>query len=218
MAEYEDMGYGTRGVGFGQRPAILVVDFQRAFTDPEFPLGRAEHVANAVAATVRLLEAARPLGVPVAKCVTAYESPRDVPYWKLDVLHTDFFQGHPGTEVDPRVHDPGHDFTFVKSGPSIFFETPLKTFLIKHRVDTTIITGCTTSGCIRASIIDAFSSGYRVIVPEECVGDMAPGPHVDNLRDCGRRYADVISLAETLAALEPGTATGRAHSPAGSVA
>jgi len=201
MAEHEDVGYGARGVGFGERPAILVVDFQRAFTDPAFPLGRAEHVADAVAATVRLLEAARPLGIPVAKCFTAYESARDVPYWKVDVLHSDFFIGHPGTEIDPRVHDPDHDFTFMKSAPSIFFETPLKTFLIKERVDTTIITGCTTSGCIRASIIDAFSNGYRVIVPEECVGDMAAGPHEDNLRDVGRRYADVVSLDETLAAL-----------------
>lgn len=201
MAEHEDVGYGARGVGFGERPAILVVDFQRAFTDPAFPLGRAEHVADAVAATVRLLEAARPLGIPVAKCFTAYESARDVPYWKVDVLHSDFFIGHPGTEIDPRVHDPDHDFTFMKSAPSIFFETPLKTFLIKERVDTTIITGCTTSGCIRASIIDAFSNGYRVIVPGECVGDMAAGPHEDNLRDVGRRYADVVSLDETLAAL-----------------
>lgn len=201
MAEHEDVGYGARGVGFGERPAILVVDFQRAFTDPAFPLGRAEHVADAVAATVRLLEAARPLGIPVAKCFTAYESARDVPYWKVDVLHSDFFIGHPGTEIDPRVHDPDHDFTFIKSAPSIFFETPLKTFLIKERVDTTIITGCTTSGCIRASIIDAFSNGYRVIVPGECVGDMAAGPHEDNLRDVGRRYADVVSLDETLAAL-----------------
>ena len=194
MAEHEDVGYGKLDVGFGNRPAILVVDFQRAFTDPEFELGRAEHIHRSVDNTATLLKVARQAGVPVGKCYTAYESERDIPHWKLPVLHSEFLYGHPCTEIEPKIHDADHDFTFCKTGPSIFFETPLKTFLIKEQVDTAIITGCTTSGCVRASVIDAFSNGYRVIVPEPCVGDVAEGPHKDNLRDVGRRYADVVDM------------------------
>jgi maleamate amidohydrolase len=198
MAEHEDAGYGVVPVGYGERAAVLVVDFQKGFTRPEYELGRSAHVARAVENTATLLREARALGLPVAKCYTAYESERDIPYWKVEVLYRDFFYGHPSTEIDERVHDPDHDFTFCKTAPSIFFETPLKTFLTKHRVDTVIVTGCTTSGCIRATIIDAFSCGYRVIVPESCCGDMAEGPHHDNLRDVGRRYADVTTLEEVM--------------------
>ena len=75
---------------------------------------------------------------------------------------------------------------------------PLTTFLNKSRVDTVFVTGVSTSGCVRATIIDSFSHGYRTMVPEECCGDMAEGPHRDNLRDVGRRYADVITLQESL--------------------
>lgn len=198
MAEHEDAGYGAVPVGYGSRAAVLVVDFQKAFTDPQYELGRAAHIARAVENTATLLKEARALGLPVAKCYTAYESKREIPYWKVDVLFREFFHGHPCTAMDERIHDPDYDFTFCKTAPSIFFETPLKTFLIKHRVDTVIVTGCTTSGCIRASIVDAFSWGYRVIVPEPCCGDMAEGPHHENLRDVGRRYADVVTLEEVV--------------------
>lgn len=94
------------------------------------------------------------------------------------------------------VVDLQHGFT--KSAPSMFFGTPLTTFLNKARVDTVFVTGVATSGCVRATIIDSFSHGYRTMVPEECCGDMEEGPHRDNLRDVGRRYADVITLQESL--------------------
>ncbi len=210
MATHEDFGYGARKIGYGNRPAILVVDFQRAFTDPEFELGRSDHVTRAVDNTVKLLEVARAHEVPVAKCYTAFESERDIQHWKLDVLHERFWYGDPSTEIEPRIHDGDYDFTFCKTAPSIFFETPLKTFLIKNQVDTTIICGCTTSGCVRATIIDAFSYGYRVIVPEPCVGDMASGPHDDNLRDVGRRYADVTTLEDVIAYLRGDEGSARA--------
>jgi maleamate amidohydrolase len=80
----------------------------------------------------------------------------------------------------------------------MFYGTPLNTFLVKERVDTVFVTGVTTSGCVRATIVDAFSHVYRTMVPEECCGDMEEGPHRDNLRDVGRRYADVITLAAAL--------------------
>ena len=89
-----------------------------------------------------------------------------------------------------------------KKGPSIFFNTGVADFFAKERVDTVIVTGCNTSGCIRATAIDSFSHRYRTMVPEDCVGDIEEQPHRDNLRDIGRRYADVTTLAEVLAALE----------------
>jgi maleamate amidohydrolase len=191
--KYAESGYSTEATGFGNTPAVLVVDLQVAFTDPKYPLGRLPMVNQATDNTARLLELARRKGLPVAKCYTAYGSLADMPRWKVADVRNHFYYGDPSNALDPRVHDPDYDFTFVKNAPSIFFLTPLITFLAKHQVDTTIITGCTTSGCVRASVVDAFSYGFRVIVPEECVGDADDGPHRQNLIDVGRRYADVMA-------------------------
>jgi maleamate amidohydrolase len=196
MAEpYLSHGYASAEIGFGARPAILVVDLQVAFTDPKYPLGRMDMVQRATDRTAKLLEVARAHQLPVAKCYTAYCGEGDMPRWKVADVHDHFFYGDPSTAIDPRVDD-ARDFTFCKNAPSIFFLTPLITFLAKHQVDTTIITGCTTSGCVRASIIDAFSYGFRVIVPEDCVGDADEGPHRANLLDVGRRYADIVTAAD----------------------
>jgi len=199
---FADAGYGSGEIGFGDRPAVLVVDFQRVFTDPAFTTGRSEHIQCAVDRTAVLLEAARRCNIPVAKCSTAYTSPKEIPYWKVASLYTDFFEGSPGCEIDPRVHDPDYDFTFAKRGPSIFFKSPVNTFLTRHQVDTVFITGCTTSGCIRASVIDCFSYGYRTMALEDCCGDQDEGPHRDNLRDVGRRYCDVILAEHAIAYFE----------------
>jgi len=190
---YSAVGYGGYAIEPGRHPAVLVVDFQTAFTDPKYPLGGMTMVHAAVERTAALLTSARRAGVPVAKCYTAYHSEKDMPHWKIEPVRREFRYGHPCTEIDPRVHDAAYDFTFCKPAPSIFFGTPLVTFLTRQGVDTVIVTGCTTSGCVRASIVDAFSWGYRVLVPEECCGDVDEGPHRDNLRDVGRRYAEVVS-------------------------
>ncbi len=187
---------GTR-IGFGERPGVVVVDFQLAFTDPRFPLGGSPHIARAVDNTATLLAAARRARAPVALCYTAYSSEHDAPYWKVPSVVSDFRHGWEGAELDPRLRAAG-DAVFCKSAASIFFGTAVHSFLVKQRVDTLIVTGCTTSGCVRATVIDGFSHGFRVAVPEPCCGDMEDGPHRDNLRDIGRRYADVVSLDETL--------------------
>ncbi|MDN2568320.1 isochorismatase family protein [Aquibium sp. A9E412] len=200
---YQAAGYqaGQR-IGFGDKPGVVVVDFQTAFTDPQFPLGRSPMIHGAVDQTVKLLKAARAAGAPVANVYTAYSSARDAPYWKIPTVVNDFHHGKPGTELDPRIHDAGYDAVFCKTGPSVFFQTAIVSYFAKERVDTVFVVGCTTSGCIRASVIDAFSYGYRVMVPEPCVGDMDEGPHRDNLRDVGRRYCDVLALDESLDYLE----------------
>ncbi|MEM7282724.1 MAG: isochorismatase family protein [Pseudomonadota bacterium] len=199
MDQFEKAGYGTETIGFGEKAAVLVVDFQKGFTDPASPLGGSAHVQAAVDNTAILLKAAKAKGLPIASCRVAWKNRQDMSYWKIATLYEgNFYYGHPHTEFDPRVSDPEYNFEFTKTAPSIFFRTPLDTFLTKQRVDTVIITGCTTSGCVRASIVDAFSYGYRVIVPADCCGDQDDGPHWDNLRDVGRRYADVVKLEDVL--------------------
>ena len=144
---------------------------------------------------------ARAHGVPVAACYTAYCSQQDMPFWKVKAVRDEFFYGHPCTEMDPKIYD-ASDFTYCKNAPSMFFQTPLITFLVKQHVDTVIVTGCTTSGCVRATIVDAFSFGFRVQVPEDCCGDAEEGPHKANLADVGRRYADVTTTAEVVKYLD----------------
>jgi maleamate amidohydrolase len=196
---YDVAGYNNGEIGFGKRPAVLVVDLQKAFTDPRYPLGGFSRVHDALESTAEPLAVGRRCGVPVASCYTGYKSEADMPFWKIASVHEDFLWGHPCLEIDERVLDTDYDYSFCKSGPSIFFQTPLVTFLTKHGIDTCIVTGCMTSGCIRASVIDSFSNGFRTVVPEDCSGDAEEGPHRDNLRDVGRRYAD-ISTGEAVAA------------------
>lgn len=193
--DYSRAGYGALSDGLGTKPAVLVVDLQLGFTDPRFPLGRLPMVHAATDKTAELLKVARRHNVPVAKCYTAYGSAADMPRWKVKPVRDEFYFGHPCTAMDPRIHDEHYDFTFSKSAPSIFFLTPLITFLAKHQVDTVLVTGCVTSGCVRASIVDAFSYGFRIAVPEDCCGDGEVAAHESNLRDCSRRYCEVTDSA-----------------------
>jgi maleamate amidohydrolase len=180
-----------------------VVDFQKGFTDAASPLGRSSHVQRAVDNTVTLIGEARRRGIPIASCNVAWQSRDDMAYWKIASLYDgSFFHGHPHTEIDPRIADPDYIFEFTKTAPSIFFQTPIHAWLTKHCIDTTIITGCTTSGCVRSSIVDSFSYGYRTVVPEDCCGDQNEEAHWSNLRDVGRRYADVTTLADVIGHFE----------------
>ena len=199
---YRERSYGTVDIGFGEKPGIVVIDYQTAFTDAKYPLGGAPLIERGVENTARLLEVARRCGVPVASCYTAYKSERDMPHWKISAVREQFLHGHPCTQMEPRIYDPDYDVVVCKTGPSIFFQTPVTPYLVKERVDTVIITGCVTSGCVRASTIDSFSHGFRTVIPEDCVGDHDEGPHRDNLRDVGRRYADISTADAVIAYLE----------------
>ncbi|WP_119168807.1 isochorismatase family protein [Algihabitans albus] len=199
---YKEQGFGAREIGFGKRPAVLVVDFQRGFTDSASPLGGSPLVEQAVQKSVGLLAAARRLGVPVVQTFVASCGEKDALHWKIPAVTSEFHQGNWTTELDPRIYDRDYDVVVQKIGPSLLFQTPAISYLIKERVDTTIVIGCNTSGCVRATVIDAFSYGFRVMVPHDCCGDVDLRPHEDNLRDVGRRYADVLSLEETLSLLE----------------
>jgi len=197
---YEIAGYGEQAVGFGKRPAVVVIDFQKAVTDPRSPMGQSDLVRDAVEATARLLEEARRDGVPVVSCVTAYRPDgQDRPRWKVSAVD-EWVEGSWLAELDDRIAHPD-DVVVTKKAPSIFFGTPVPAIFARLGVDTVIVTGANTSGCIRASVIESFSYGWRTIVPRECVGDQGQGPHEQNLQDVDRRYADVVALDTVLEAL-----------------
>ena len=198
MDDYARRGYGGRDIGFGVRIGIAVVDFQLGFTDPRFPLGGAALTERAVVNSATLLHAARTAGLPVVSCYTAYRSAADAPHWKVPPVLDTLRPGTDAVQLDRRIHDPAYDTVLCKTAPSIFFATAAAPIFVRHGVDTVIVIGCTTSGCVRASVVDAFSHGFRVVVPEDCVGDVGQEPHESNLRDIGRRYADVVTLEACL--------------------
>ncbi len=139
--------------------------------------------------------------MPVANCYVAFNNEREMPRWKVGAV-ADLKIGTPETELDPRIVDPAYDVVVRKTGPSIFFGTPVASFMAKEGVESMIVTGCVTSGCVRASIVDSFSHGFRTMVPEDCVGDHDAGPHHANLEDCGRRYADIVMADDCIAYIE----------------
>jgi len=202
MDDYKNRSYGAVPIGMKGKIGIVVIDYQLAFTDGQYPLGGAPLVLRGLENTSRLLRVARAHNVPIASCFTAYKSERDMPHWKITAVREQFRLDHPGSALDPKIYDSGYDLVVCKSGPSIFFQTPVVPYFIKEGVQTVVITGCNTSGCIRASTIDSFQWGFRTIVPEDCVGDIEEGPHHDNLRDVGRRYADVLTADDVIQYIE----------------
>jgi maleamate amidohydrolase len=198
--------YAAAGLGQnvmrGTRPAVIVVDFSCGFTDPACTLGA--DMSAAVEATRRLLDAARPRGLPVVFTTIGYEaSLRDGGLWLQKVPALAELQvGGRWVEIDPRL-EPRDDETIVlKKGASAFFGTNLPSILISQAVDSVILCGATTSGCIRATAIDLLQYGYPTLVPRECVADRAQAPHDANLFDINAKYADVVSVDEALEYLE----------------
>lgn len=197
---YAQRGYGARAMGFGAKPGLVVVDFQRGFTDPAFPMGSAPMVQTALDNTVRLMRAAKQAAIPVIACAIQFDSRAAAPHCKVDPV-LDLVAGSPACDLDPRIAAEQPDVVLTKTAPSLFFGTPAGAILTRERVDTVIVTGCITSGCVRASIIDAFSLGFRVQVPEDCVGDHDQAAHDQNLADVGRRYADITTADAAIAAI-----------------
>lgn len=189
--------------GFGTRPAVLVIDFTLAYTTPGSPFF-AEGVVRAVRDTVPLLAAARAAGVPVLHTKVLYHpSGRDggIFVQKVPALRK-LVPGEPLAEIDPAVAPAPDEIVIVKQYPSPFFGTSLAATLTAQGIDTLILAGCSTSGCVRAGAIDGVQHGFRVIVPRECVGDRHQGPHDANLFDINAKYGDVLPKAEVIAWLE----------------
>ncbi len=202
---YRGRGIGDR-VGYGRAPAIVVVDMSRAFTDPSYRVGADQ--ADTVEAIARVLAAARERGdVPVFFTTMAYEADGlDAGMWgrKVPALLDLRVDDAAAMQIDERIAPAESDLVLNKKFASAFFGTPLAPLLAARGVDTVILTGCSTSGCVRATAVDAVSHGYRLIVPEECVADRAPGPHHANLFDIQAKYGDVVSVSEVLDYLRKG--------------
>ena len=187
-----------QSITLGALPAVLVVDFSCGFTDPECALG--SDMTEAVEATKRLLDRARAKGLPVVFTTIGYgPSLNDGGLWLQKIPSLGDLQvGGRWVEIDPRL-EPREDETIVlKKGASAFFGTNLPSILISQGVDSVILCGATTSGCVRATAIDLLQYGYPTLVPRECVADRAQAPHEANLFDIQAKYADVVSLDEVL--------------------
>ncbi|HET7478465.1 MAG TPA: isochorismatase family protein [Rubrobacteraceae bacterium] len=195
-------GFGERG-GFGRRPALAVIDMTLGFTDPESPL--ACDLEGPVAEIQKILEAARRAEIPVIFTTIAYRESDKLTAAafidKVPALLT-LEAGSRWADIDPRIAPRESEPVLNKLFASGFFGTGLSSALTAAGVDTLIITGASTSGCVRATAVDALQYGFRPVVPREAVGDRNPDAHEANLYDIDAKYGDVTTVKDTLAYLE----------------
>ncbi len=194
--------------GYGTGPALLVVDFINGFTDPSTPLGG--DFSAQIGATQELLSTFRDAGLPIVFTTIAYESHyRDAGMWIRKVPSLEILRkGTRMVEVDDRIRPRTDEYVLEKKFASSFFKTDLESYLKARGVDTVIMVGCTTSGCVRASAIDSISCGFHTIVVAEATGDRAQGPHEANLFDIEAKYGDVVSLREATDYIKSITSAG----------
>ena len=196
MSDFE--GFAGR-VGWGEKPALLVIDMCVGFTSPESPLVcESDSVSDAIA---QLLEAARAAELPVVFTTVSYGEYEKQSNKILLMKMPGGLICEAGTkwvEIDPRVAPLSSEPVFSKVVPSAFFGSTLSSLLRGHGVDTVIVTGVSTSGCVRATVVDACSSGFRPIVPREACGDRIQSAHDATLFDIDFKYGDVLSLEEAI--------------------
>jgi maleamate amidohydrolase len=183
-------------VTLGSRPAVLVVDFSCGFTDPDCGLG--SELTAEVEATRQLLAIARGKGLLVVFTTIGYEPGlKDGGLWLQKVPALGELQvGGRWVDIDPRLEPREDEPVVLKKGASAFFGTNLTSILVSQGVDSVVLCGATTSGCIRATAIDLLQYGWPTLVPRECVGDRARAPHESNLFDIQAKYADVVSVEQ----------------------
>jgi len=195
---FQKRGFGG-AVGFGERPALLVVDIMRAFTDETMPLGsdlsyQIEHINT-------LLDTAQSANMPTFFSIVCYDDAdcRDAGVWgrKMSGLF-DLTSGSSAVELDPRLRKQTDASVFNKKYASCFFGTDFASRLQAQRIDTLIVTGCTTSGCVRATVVDAIQHGFLPIVPKEAVGDRSATAHAQALFEIQAKYGDVLSVNEVV--------------------
>lgn len=206
---YRAAGFG-RATGLGKRPALLIIDVQYRTTGTrpmplseaiaEYPTSCGEVAWAAVGNIRRLLELFRARGWPVIYPHVAPKQGFD--FGRLsDKVPTIMTVGARGYDFVAEIAPAGDDILLPKKHPSAFFGTPLVSYLINAGTDTLVVTGCTTSGCVRGSVVDGFAYNFRVLVPEDAVYDRSATSHAVNLFDMAAKYADVMSAAGALAAL-----------------
>jgi maleamate amidohydrolase len=195
--------------GFGDKPALLVVDVNVGFTDDQSPLACA--LDDVVLAIDRLLREFRKAEFPVVYTTVSYSAGDKVAAAafldKIPALLT-LQAGSRWVEIDPRIAPLPHEPVLNKLFASAFFGTPLASLLASAGCDSVVVTGASTSGCVRATAVDALQHGYRPVVPREAVGDRNPAAHEANLYDIDTKYGDVVGVDDVVAHLEE---VGAAH-------
>jgi maleamate amidohydrolase len=196
---YRSQGFANP-VGLGVAPAVVIIDFVEGFTDPAHFGGG--NIAPAIERTTALLALARARGWPVAHTRVVYADDgadagafaRKVPAL-LKLTETS-----PLSQIVPELTPAHGELVARKRHASAFHGTDLLSWLLFRRVDTLLVAGCTTSGCVRATVIESSAHNFRTVVVTDCVGDRAIGPHEANLFDMGQKYADLMTLDELVAA------------------
>jgi maleamate amidohydrolase len=207
---YSGAGLGTT-YGLGNRPALLIVDVQYGFTGdgPEaieeaikrYPTSCGTASWESIPYIRRVLEKSREKSIPVI--YTIIEGNKDGDNDRIAIKgqifnHPLLLEGEKGTKVVEELAPINGEVILSKKKPSAFYGTPLVSLLTAQGIDSVIVTGCTTSGCIRATVVDAFSNNYKVVVPEECVFDRGITTHAINLFDIQQKYGDVLSTEQVL--------------------
>lgn len=183
--------------GLGTRPALLLVDLIKGFTDPDCALGSA--VDEVVAANVQLLTAFRVQNLPVFFTTVVYTNENQARVFRARVPALNLLQADSKwVEIDDRLQPEPDECIIEKQWASSFFKTPLDQKLKSLHVDSLVVTGLTTSGCVRATAVDGLQNDYRVVIPVEAVGDRNLQAHEANLFDLNAKYADVCSLENVL--------------------
>jgi nicotinamidase-related amidase len=192
---YADRGFGKRTT-MGKHPALVVVDMAVAFNDPEEALGSDQ--TSAIEGINSLVAEFAAQDLPVVYVSTAFppqEVARNIWCQKVPPL-ANLVLGSPLVDIDARMLRVSGDYLIFKWTPSAFFGTSLVPILVERGVDTVLVTGCSTSGCVRATVVDALSYGFNVVVPREAVADRHQAAHDASMFDMEQKYANVLSVDE----------------------
>lgn len=200
---YATIGFGAR-VGFGRRPGLLIIDCNHGCADPSVSA-----MGIAMDAEIknirRLLDVARAKRLPVVHTTVVYseEQFRDGGWFVKKVPSLEALRpGSKEAQIVPELAPRSGELVLEKRFPSGFSGTNLHSYLTRCEVDTVVVTGNSTSGCVRATVIDAVSAGFRVIIPRQCVADRIPLSHVVNLFDMDAKYGDVMDVDDVLTHLQ----------------
>ncbi|WP_035971176.1 isochorismatase family protein [Bradyrhizobium sp. WSM3983] len=213
LEDYRARGFANK-MGFGKKPALVVIDLTNGFTDPRLPLGApAEETISQVNI---LVDAAHEADVPVFFSTISYDGPgmSDAGVWLLKMQGLATLRAKTAAvEIDQRLHRANYDTVLEKRYASCFFGTEFASRLWSQGVDTLIIAGCTTSGCVRATAVDACQSGLRTIVVRDAVSDRSKSAHNQSLIDIEAKYGDIVTVRDVIAHLCERQGSQRATEP-----
>lgn len=207
-------GFG-KNIGFGENPCLLVIDMINGFTDVSMPMG--SDLSSQIEVTNKVLDVTHSQNIPVVFTTISYDegtlSDSGIWFQKMEGLKT-LKSGTNAVELDSRLRFQKGDNIIIKKYASAFFGTDLVSRLNAQKIDTVIIAGCTTCGCVRATVVDALQNGYRPIVLQDAVGDRSKLSHEQSLFDMNQKYGDVMPSREVIEILSSRTPSNSMESGA----